>query len=335
MTLPGNTVVKEGGPAGQVPRVSVVMPAYNRAGLIGASIDSVLAQSEADFELIIVDDGSTDDTCAVVSRYADPRIRLLQLSHRGLGHALNTAVAACRAPYFARLDSDDLWTPEFLAVSLAAMEQPPRVGVVYGRGVTFSADSTAVQADRGMPLCFPDRPFESLLLRDHLTCSALVRVECFRQAGGFNESIRWWEDWDFWLRVSRHCAFRFVDKELLRIRVHDTNLSGQQGLEAWATRTQVLDRIFADLPELSPELTAIRALAYRNAHFDVGLNFLQQHAWRAALGQFADGLRASRRPAAAVARLAYLVGLHYLGNSAAFRHLHRRASRLRQRLRQL
>jgi glycosyltransferase involved in cell wall biosynthesis len=310
------------------------MPAYNRADLIGESIDSALAQTFRDFELIVVDDGSTDATRDVVRQFRDPRLALLELPHRGMSAAMNAGVRAGRGIYFARLDSDDLWHPEFLAATVAAMEQPPRVGVVYTRARTFGDHATFREADRGLPLMFPDKPFESMLVRDHASAAALVRVECHQRVGGFDETLRWWEDWDFWLRVSRHYAFRFVDRTLVRIRIHGANASRVDGRAAWATRTHVLDKAFAALAATNPELERLRALAYRNAHFDAGLHFWQCKDAPAAALEFRRGVRASGRPAQAAGRLLYVLLLHHLGQVSAVRESHRILSQARQRRRQ-
>ncbi len=315
------------------PRVTVVMPAYNRAELIGESIGSALAQTFRDFELIVADDGSTDATAAVVQRCRDPRVRLLALPHRGRSAAVNAALRAGRGAYFARLDSDDLWHPQFLEATMAAMEQPPRVGVVYTRASTFAADSTLREPDRGHPLVFPGKPFESMLVRDHASAAALVRMECHQRVGGFDETMHWWEDWDFWIRVSRHYSFRFVDRVLARFRIHAANTLHVDGDAAWATRVGVLDKTFAALAPLDPELEHVRALAYRNAHFDAGLHFWQARSLQAAVGQFRRGLRASRRPARASARLIYLLFLQELGHLPVVRDAHRAGAQARRRWR--
>ena len=309
------------------------MPAYNRAELIGESIDSALAQTFRNFELIVADDGSIDATRAVVEQCRDPRVRFLALPHRGRSAAVNAAVRAGRGAYFARLDSDDLWHPQFLEATVAAMEEPPRVGVVYTRASTFAADPALREPDRGHPLTFPGKPFESMLVRDHASAAALVRMECHQRVGGFDETMHWWEDWDFWIRVSRHYAFRFVDRVLARFRIHPANTLHVHGGAAWATRADVLDKTFATFATLDPELERIRAIAYRNAHFDAGLHFWQARALPAAAREFRHGLRASRRPARAAVRLLYLLGLQELGHLAVVRESHGALARARQRWR--
>lgn len=315
------------------PRVSVVMPAYNRADLIAASIDSVLVQRWDDFELLVVDDGSTDATREVVRHVRDPRLRLLEQPHRGVSAALNAGIAAARGTYYARLDSDDLWKPDFLAATLAAIEAPPPADVVYTRARVVGADGRRRELDRGLPLLYPDHPLPSMLVRDHASAAALVRLELLRRIGGFDETLRWWEDWDCWIRLSRVARFRFLDRELAAFRLHAANSSRLGGSAAWQTRVGVLDRAFAALDPLPPEVGAVRGLAYRNAHFDVGLHHVTVARWGEAMREFGRGIRRSGRPARATARLAYLLLLHASGAVPVARTVHRAASQWRQRRR--
>jgi glycosyltransferase involved in cell wall biosynthesis len=309
------------------------MPAYNRATLIEASITSALAQRCDDFELLVVDDGSTDATRDVVRQVRDPRLQLIERPHRGVSAALNAGIAAARGTYYARLDSDDVWEPDFLAATLAAIEAPSPADVVYTRARVVGADGQRREADRGVPLLYPDRPLPSMLVRDHASAAALVRLEVLRCIGGFDETLRWWEDWDCWIRLSRVARFRFLDRELAEFRLHAANSSRLGGSAAWRTRTAVLDRAFAALEPLPPDVAAVRGLAYRNAHFDVGLHLTTVPHWGEALHAFGLGIRRSGDPGRATARLVYLLLLHGLGKLSAVRDLHRALSRWRQRRR--
>ena len=115
-----------------VPRFSVVVPAYNGSETIAATIESVLGQTETDLELIVVDDGSADDTVAVVSRFrSDPRVTLIEQENQGTAAARNTGIAAAQGEYVAFLDNDDLWMPEYLAEAGAALDREPDAGFAY------------------------------------------------------------------------------------------------------------------------------------------------------------------------------------------------------------
>ena len=120
-----------------MPRVSVIIPTYNRADLLGEAIDSVLAQSYQDFEMIVADDGSTDETAMVASKYGD-KVRFLALPHRGQPAApRNAGIAAATGEYISFLDSDDLYLPDKLALQVPALDENPKVGMVYSSAHFF------------------------------------------------------------------------------------------------------------------------------------------------------------------------------------------------------
>lgn len=136
------------------PLVTVAVPAWNAARFIGECVESVLAQTFADFELLIVDDGSDDDTCGVVERYSDSRIRLLRNSHDFI-KTRNTLLSQARGKYMAFVDADDRMLPDRLEVQTAFMEAHPGVDVLGGGILAFGGDSPGVAIPsllRGVPL---------------------------------------------------------------------------------------------------------------------------------------------------------------------------------------
>ena len=192
-------------------RVTIIMPAYNAEAYIGESIESVLAQTYADYELVIVDDGSTDGTRAVVEPYlADHpcRIRFVSQANDGVAGARNTAIRLARGSVFALLDSDDTWAPAFLAEQMRILDGEPDVDIVTGNAFVRGSD-----ADGGTARPFPDtRPAPELLqiLGDE---TAVFIMTLFRRTvvdaiGGFDEGFRTNEDYDFWIRAAR-AGFRF------------------------------------------------------------------------------------------------------------------------------
>src|SRR5918996_762140 len=128
-----------------MPRFSVVIPAYNASRTIGETIRSVLAQSEPDFELIVVDDGSADDTPAIVESFAsDRRLSLLRQENQGVAAARNTGIARASADYVSFVDNDDLWMPEYLAAMGAALDAAPAAGFASGDAGGFDAGTPRV-----------------------------------------------------------------------------------------------------------------------------------------------------------------------------------------------
>ncbi len=214
-----------------MPAVSVVMPAYNVAPYIGTSIASVCAQTFADWELLIVDDGSTDDTAAIAERFAraDPRVRVLRQANGGISAARNTALRRTAGEFIAILDSDDLWSPGFLAGQLAVFERHPDTDVVTGNAWFLGGPLDGAPA-RPTP---DARPAPDLL--GIITDETAVFIMCvFRRRvydaiGGFDESMRCNEDYDLWLRAAA-AGFRFRrnDEPLGRYRRRDDSLSAHE-----------------------------------------------------------------------------------------------------------
>ncbi len=283
----------------QVPTVSVLMPTYNRARLLPEAIASVLAQEVTDFELLVLDDGSTDDTAEVVATIEDPRLRYIACPHRGISMTLNAGLDRARGTYVARLDSDDTWHPELLSVLLPVLEADSQLGFVYGRGRAMNEDGAPLPHVQGIPPRYPRAPLESLLF-DDCTCNValLARREVIVEAGRFDESLTANEDWDMWLRVALRHPFRFVDRELASIRWHRDNLTGLNSAaleDVLASRRTPLDKIF-EHPDLAPEVHAMKAEAYTNVALFTGQRWLHAGHWRRAAAAFGDAISTSGRP---------------------------------------
>jgi glycosyltransferase involved in cell wall biosynthesis len=294
-------------PAGS-PRVSVLLPTYNRAHFLIEAIQSVLRQSLVDLELIVVDDGSSDETQAAVSHIADPRVRLLRQDHRGTATALNTGLAAARGQYIARIDDDDVWLPHLLATEVAVLDAHPEVGLVYGRCEMMAADGSPTVGGRGFPLKFPEDSFRSLLYADYtVSITSIIRRACFDRVGAWDQSILLSEDWDMALRVARHYPPRFVDDIVARVRRHAGNSTSSESPQfavRLRERERVLDKIFGD-PNLGPEIAALAPIAYRNLHTGAGMQYLLAGQGRCAFVSFGRALRSGGNPARTAARIAW------------------------------
>lgn len=208
------------------PRVSVIIPTYNRAPTLKRAIQSVLAQTYADFELLVVDDGSTDQTEDLVRRIGDPRIRFIaQPRNMGVAAARNRGLAESRGALIAFLDSDDLWAPRKLARQVALFERSPlRVGLVYTGVETMdeagvrSVDTPRLRGDA----------FTALLHGNAIHgggSNVMIRREAAEAAGGFDESLPAIEDYEYWLRIARFFHIDFAPETLARI--HDEH-SGEE-----------------------------------------------------------------------------------------------------------
>jgi glycosyltransferase involved in cell wall biosynthesis len=207
------------------------MPAYNVEPYVGEAIRSALSQSAGDLEVVVVDDGSTDGTAAVVGRLAaeDPRVRLLRQGNRGLAGARNTALRTGRGEYFALLDSDDLWQPGFLAAQLAILQARPDVDIVTGNGWMMGGVRDGELA-RPFPDSRPDPDLMSILGDERAVFIMTVfRRRVYETVGCFDESLRTNEDYDFWLRAAvSGCRFARNDVPLGRYRIREDSLSASE-----------------------------------------------------------------------------------------------------------
>jgi len=291
------------------PRVTVIMPTHDRAAYLGEAIHSVLTQRFTDLELIVVDDGSTDATPALLAALPDPRLRVLRQPHRGISAAMNAGLRAARGEYLARLDSDDRWHAEMLQAAVAHLDADARVGVVYARGRAMDASGAPLQAIVGGPPRFPDDALRSFVY-DDFTCNIAVvaRRACVERAGGYDEALIANEDWDLWMRVARDARFAFLDRVLAEFRWHDGNLTGYRSPALRAvldSRRVPLDKLFAT-PDLPPEVLAMRPIAYENVALFRGQRLLDAGAPREAWQAFRAALGHSTTPARTAARIVWL-----------------------------
>jgi glycosyltransferase involved in cell wall biosynthesis len=325
----------------EVPKVSVIIPTYNRASLLGTAIESVLGQTFRDLELVVVDDGSSDGTELVVRRYqeTDARVRFVRQENRGISAAMNAGIRASRGQCIARVDSDDQWLPELLATEVAILDARPEIGMVYSKGQWARSDLTPLPDAIGHAPHFPDHTLRSLLWGDP-TCNITVvaRRECFERAGFFDESLASSEDWDMWLRTAVYYDFCFVDCVLSLVRGHDGSMTGAQSQSFAAFlggRGRVLNKFFArdDIP---PEIRSMKSVAYRNLYVFEGNMWIGARDWQRALRAFALAVRTGGNPASTAARILWFsLGVRTLGRTPVGRQLMRWESNRRLRRRAL
>src|SRR5579864_1281079 len=207
------------------PRVSISMANYNYGRFLKAAIDSVLRQTVSDWELIIVDDGSTDDSREVIQPYlADPRISFHPLRHLGQAKAKNAGIDMGCGEFTAFLDADDLWAPTKLEKQLALFNREPDLGLVYTRRTLID------ETGKELPFRQPKLPRGQVLqdlLSDNFICfsSVVVRREVLEHVGTFDPGLDLAIDYDLWLRIAKHYAMDYVDESLTHYRTGHGNLS--------------------------------------------------------------------------------------------------------------
>src|SRR5262245_10943766 len=209
------------------PRVSVLLPTYNREKLLRRAIASALAQTYTDFELIIVDDGSDAATEVTVRSFADERIIYLRQSHKGAAAAENMGLATARGAFIAFLDDDDEWLPEKLRVQMAVFEhEPQETGVVY-TGRWLVRNGRRAYGPPPKILKQHGTIHKQLLRRETfvpLVC-AVVRRECFETVGNFDETLPTSNDYDLWIRMSRQFRFTYIPQALVIVHATQGSIS--------------------------------------------------------------------------------------------------------------
>jgi glycosyltransferase involved in cell wall biosynthesis len=207
------------------PAVSVVIAAYNYGRYVAGALTSVLGQSFRDLEVIVVDDGSTDDTGSVVAPYlSDDRVRYHRADHIGQPAAKNIGIRQARGRLIAFLDADDLWLPTKLEKQLALLKANPAVGVVYSRRSLMDESGRPLEYEQ--PALFRGKVLEAMF-RNNFICfsSAIVHRRVFKHLGLFDESLALAIDYEFWLRVTSSYAFDYVDEPLVQYRTGHASLS--------------------------------------------------------------------------------------------------------------
>lgn len=217
-------------PPTQPPRVSVMMPAYNAERFIGAAIDSVLAQTWQDWELIVVDDGSTDATPNILDGFSDPRIIRTRQSNQGEASARNTALALNRGEYLAFLDADDLYLPNALADMVQYLEAHPTVDALISDGYFCdAAGRPLMRLSEHRPGPYMGNICEPLVLSasviSGIICTMVRRAAVERADAHFDPTLIIGPDWDFWIQCARYAQFGYLDKLTCMYRISDANIT--------------------------------------------------------------------------------------------------------------
>ena len=207
-----------------IPAISVVMTVYNRELYLAKAIESVLAQTRRDFELLVWDDGSTDSSLAISQSYAkqDERIRVVSAEHQGQGHALRAAFAAACGIYIGQVDSDDFLASTALEETTALLDVYSEVGLVYTDYVVINEKGQILGAGERCRIPYSK---EQLLVNFMIFHFRMIRRSAYEQVGGIDASFESIEDYELCLRLSEVIEIQHIKKPLYYYRVHDKNLS--------------------------------------------------------------------------------------------------------------
>jgi glycosyltransferase involved in cell wall biosynthesis len=236
------------------PLVSVVIPTFNYAHFVGEAVRSVLSQTYAPVEIIVVDDGSTDNTRETIAHFGE-RVRYVYQENRGLPGARNAGIREARGEFVAFLDSDDFWTSDAkLALQMAVFAERPALALVH-----CAANIWLTETDELLPenLCSGKAQgncYEHLFRVNELNSSTVVaRKSCLEAVGGFDESFRSCEDWDLWLRLARRYEFGHVPQHLVTYRIHGRSMARNR-LRMCETRFRLIEKAVQADPTLHARL---------------------------------------------------------------------------------
>lgn len=206
-------------------KVSIIIPAYNQAAYLSIAIDSALAQTRHDYEIIVVDDGSTDETAAVAERYVD-KIRYIYQANRGLAGARNTGIQMAQGEFIGLLDSDDIWLPEYLESMLDLAQRNAQASVFYCQASCIDEEGRELgQIMGGLKGEISDLRHVILRANFMIPSTMIIRRDVFTSEGLFDEQFRSCEDLDLWLRLTPKHQFAYNPAVLAKYRVHKKSLS--------------------------------------------------------------------------------------------------------------
>ncbi len=207
------------------PLISVIIPTYNMAEYVGEAIDSVLSQTYKNIEIIIVDDGSKDNTREILKRY-NSCIKYIYQENKGLSAARNTGIRVSKGAFLAFLDADDMWLPEKLECQIRLISIYNTVGIVGCSDYIINEETKIIELfQRNNDPCKKGL-LKTLFMRNMVSggSEALVRRECFEKVGLFDERLKSAEDWDMWLRISTFYEIKFAKEYLTKIRVRSDSM---------------------------------------------------------------------------------------------------------------
>lgn len=205
------------------PRISVIIPCYNSEKFIKETMDSVLSQTYRDFEVIVIDDGSKDKTREIIQSFDDERIKYYYKKNGGMADARNEGIKLAKGEHIAFLDHDDIWFSDKLELQLSEIEKSECIGIVYSGYIEINDKHIILRESRplrkGMIL-------KNLLIEGNIVGTpscVIVRKRVLDKVGVFNPSLSISADWDLWIRIAKFYQVSFVDKVLLKYRVHENS----------------------------------------------------------------------------------------------------------------
>jgi len=263
-----------------MPKVSVIIPTYNAGKFVREAVDSVLNQAYEDYEIIVVDGGSVDNTRELLSSYGE-KIRFIRQTDRGVAAARNVGILNSKGEYVAFLDADDQWLSQKLKLQVKYLDEHPAVGLVFSDawcitgGEPLPSDFHFVKRTSQISKPFSGKVFDKLFVRNFIPClSVLVRRTCLDKVGLFDTDLSLAEDYDLWLRVARITSVHYIDQPLAIYRKHVDSLS--HNIESAEKEIESIILLKKKMIDFDPSLRAklshqTMETAYYHYYIDLGI----------------------------------------------------------------
>jgi glycosyltransferase involved in cell wall biosynthesis len=228
------------------PKVSVVVPAYNAMKYLPETLDSILQQTFSDFEVLIVNDGSSDNIGEWFEEISDSRVKLIFQENMGLSSARNTGIRHSQGEYIAFLDSDDTWEKTKLEKQVKYLELNPGIDLIHTWMELI--DEHSISTGRIIKSFAQGNVWQQLIQQNVIAClSVVVRRHCFETVGGFDETLRSLEDWDMWIRIAKNHKFAVIPEPLVYYRQIPTSMSKNCQVMAQSFNI-VIEKAFNSVP---------------------------------------------------------------------------------------
>ncbi len=266
-----------------MPTVSVVIPAYGHAQFLKQTIESVLQQDWNDYEIIVVDDGSPDETPAVVAQFGSA-VNYVRQENRGMAGTRNTGLRRASGQLISFLDDDDLWLPNYLSVVLKHFQADPKLAALH-TGYQLTSDQPGHDYPKGGTRTVPARELYDTLIEGGFfpPSSVTVRRSCLDAVGVFDENLQGCADWELWLRICREHRFVGIPNVLIRYRLHAGGLSSNVQ-HMTEDRLKAVCKHFGPPDGQASTWSSVKrrayAFAYRTAAFDYGMRGQVDESWR-------------------------------------------------------
>jgi glycosyltransferase involved in cell wall biosynthesis len=277
-----------------MPEVSVVIPTYNSATLLCEAVESVLEQTYQDFEIIVVDDGSTDNTRQMAEVFRGPKVKYIFQPNQGPPVARNTGIRASSGRLVAFLDADDIWLPFKLELQVKALENSPQAGLAYCDMFLYDMDQQAVIGAPFLQRCPRPPPrgevFAELSHRffGHPS-TTIIRREVFDRVGFFDESLRYCDDYDMLFRIASRFEFELVSAPLVAYRFHKGQLSGNPE-PYWQGHVKLFNK-FLKYHSVSPPIRRRYSRQLAGTHFHYGVFLARRKQYSSGINEILNSAR--------------------------------------------